>query len=54
MFVTSLHSPAADMITVPGAFTSWSLYFCFMERESFPVGILIPSAIANSEQASTA
>ena len=52
--VTSLHCPAAEMITVPGASTSPSGYFCFMERESFPVGILIPRAIAKEEHSSTA
>src|SRR4051812_25675904 len=46
--------PAAEMITVPGAITSPSLYFCFIDKESFPVGILIPSSIAKSEQAFTA
>ena len=42
------------MITVPGEMTSSSLYFCFIERESFPVGTLIPNEIANSEIPSTA
>src|SRR5210317_260028 len=42
------------MITVPGASTSPSGYFCFMERESLPVGILIPNAIAKFEHSSTA
>src|SRR6218665_401315 len=46
--------PAAEMITVPGAITSSFGYFCFMESESFPVGILIPNSIANSEHAFTA
>ncbi|MNT29017.1 hypothetical protein D3C72_1647420 [compost metagenome] len=46
--------PPAEMITVPGAITSPSLYFCFIERESLPVGILIPNSIAKSEQAFTA
>src|SRR5690606_8509983 len=44
----------ADIITVPGAIISPSGYFCFIERESLPVGILIPRAMANSEQPSTA
>ena len=44
----------ADIITVPGAITSPSGYFCFIERESFPVGILIPNSIAKSEAACTA
>ena len=39
----------AEIMTVPGAKTSPSEYFCFMERESFPVGILIPKEIAKSE-----
>src|SRR5690606_8972132 len=34
--------------------TSPSLYFCFMERESFPVGILMPRSMAKSEAAFTA
>ena len=42
------------MITVPGDITSSSLYFCFMERESFPVGTLIPKEIAKSDIPSTA
>src|SRR5215217_5691955 len=46
--------PAAEMITVPGAITSPFLYFCFIDSESFPVGILIPNEIANAEQAFTA
>src|SRR5436190_20365477 len=46
--------PAAEIITVPGAITSSFGYFCFIERESFPVGILIPNSIAKSEQALTA
>jgi len=45
---------AAEIITVPGAITSLSAYFCFIERESLPVGTLIPKLIANSETASTA
>ncbi len=46
--------PAAEMITVPGAITSPSAYFCFIDKESFPVGMLIPNSIAKSEQALTA
>ena len=46
--------PAAEIMTVPGASKSPSGYFCFMERESFPVGILIPNAIAKSEHSCTA
>ena len=42
------------MITVPGAKTSPSLYFCFIDNESLPVGILIPKSMAKSEQAFTA
>src|SRR5690606_31047073 len=50
----SVQCAAAEMITVPGDNTSPSGYFCFIESESLPVGMLMPSAIANSEQASTA
>src|SRR5688572_24041259 len=46
--------PAAEIITVPGAITSSLGYFCFIESESFPVGILIPNSIAKSEQPFTA
>ena len=53
-FVISLQFPAAEMMTVPGAITSSFGYFCFIERESFPVGILIPNSMANSEQPLTA
>ena len=49
-----LQFAAAEIITVPGETTSLSLYFCFMERESFPVGILIPKSIAKLEHDSTA
>src|SRR5690554_8083460 len=42
------------MITVPGDITSSSGYFCFMDKESFPVGTLIPNAIEKSETACTA
>src|SRR6218665_590336 len=44
----------AEIITVPGAITSPSGYFCFIESESLPVGMLIPSSIAKFEQLSTA
>ncbi len=50
----SLQCPAAEMITVPGEMTSLSLYFCFIDKESLPVGTFIPRLIANSETASTA
>ena len=46
--------PPAEIITVPGAITSSFGYFCFIESESLPVGILIPSSIAKSEHAFTA
>ena len=54
ILVISLQFAAAEMITVPGDNTSLSLYFCFIERESFPVGMLIPNSIAKFEQDSTA
>ena len=50
----SSHCPAEEIITVPGAKTSPSWYFCFIDNESFPVGILIPRSMAKSEQAFTA
>jgi hypothetical protein len=50
----SLTSPAAEIITVPGANTLSSPYFWVMDRESLPVGMLMPSAHANSLHASTA
>src|SRR5690554_186013 len=50
----SLQFPAADIITVPGEMTSSSLYFCFMDKESFPVGTLIPKSIEKSETSFTA
>ena len=53
-FVISLQLPAAEIITVPGDITSPSVYFCFIDKESFPVGTLIPKSIANSETAFTA
>ena len=54
-FCTSVQWAAAEIITVPGAITSPpSGYFCFIDRESLPVGILIPNSIEKSEAASTA
>src|SRR5690554_3267100 len=50
----SLQFPAAEIITVPGAITSPSGYFCFIDNESLPVGILMPNSIAKSEQPLTA
>ena len=50
----ALQLAAAEIITVPGAITSPSGYFCFIESESLPVGTLIPKSIANSETALTA
>src|SRR5690554_7245626 len=50
----SLQFPAADIITVPGEMTSSSLYFCFMDKESFPVGTLIPKSMEKSETSFTA
>ena len=44
-------SAPAEIITVPGAITLSSPYFCVMDRESLPVGILMPSAQAKSEAA---
>src|SRR5690606_22553895 len=52
--VMSLQLPAAEIITVPGEITSSFGYFCFIDKESFPVGTFIPKSIANSETASTA
>src|SRR5690606_33163757 len=52
--VMSSQWPAAETITVPGDKTSPWGYFCFMERESFPVGTLMPRATTKSERASTA
>ena len=46
--------PAAEIITVPGAITSSFGYFCFIDKESFPVGMLIPNSIAKSEHPFTA
>ena len=43
------------MITVPGEYTTLpSGYFWVMERESLPVGMLTPKAMANSETSCTA
>src|SRR5690606_1761420 len=53
-FVMSVQLPPAEMITVPGAITSPFGYFCFMESESLPVGMLMSRAIAKSEQPFTA
>src|SRR5690606_32395703 len=53
-WLMSLQCPAAEIITVPGAITSSFGYFCFMDKESFPVGTLMPKSIANSETAFTA
>src|SRR5690349_19971812 len=54
ILVMSEQLPAADMITVPGAITSPPGYFCFIDSESLPVGMLMPNWMAKSEQASTA
>ena len=45
---------AAEIITVPGDITSPSVYFCFIDKESLPVGTLIPKSIQNSDTAFTA
>src|SRR5690606_9843887 len=37
-----------------GEMTSSFGYFCFIERESFPVGTLMPKSMENSETAFTA
>ena len=50
----SLQFAAAEIITVPGEITSSLGYFCFMDKESLPVGTLIPRSIANSDTAFTA
>src|SRR5690606_19075195 len=53
--VISVQLPAAEMIKVPGAITFSPFgYFCFIDNESLPVGMLIPNSIAKSEQAFTA
>ena len=41
-------------MTVPGEITSSFGYFCFIDNESLPVGMLIPRSIENSETAFTA
>ena len=51
---TSETSAPAEMITVPGEKTLSSPYFCVMDNESLPVGILTPNSQAKSLQASTA
>src|SRR6478752_1087772 len=52
---TLVTSPEAEIITVPGEYTTPpSLYFCVIDRESFPVGMLMPKAIEKSLTASTA
>src|SRR5690606_41418814 len=50
----SMKLSASEIITVPGESTSSSAYFFFIESESFPVGTLMPSSMANSETACTA
>src|SRR5690606_31026219 len=52
--VISLQLAAAEIMTVPGEMTSSFGYFCFIERESFPVGTLMPKSMENSETAFTA
>ena len=47
-FRMSLQCAAAETMTVPGAMTSSLGYFCFMERESLPVGMLMPKSMAKS------
>ncbi len=48
-------SPAAEIISVPGERTLLpSGYFCVIESESLPVGILMPKAVAKSLAALTA
>ncbi len=54
MLRTSLTWPAAVMITVPGANTLSSPYFWVIDKESFPVGMLMPRSIAKLLHASTA
>ena len=55
IFFTSAISPDAEITTVPGAYTfSPSGYFCTIDKESLPVGILIPKSHAKSEIDSTA
>ena len=48
-------SPTAVTITVPGAITFSPLgYFCVIDKESLPVGTLMPNAIQKSLRALTA
>ena len=54
IFLISLTSAPAEIITVPGAITLSSPYFCVMDKESLPVGILMPKLQAKSEAACTA
>ena len=54
IFLTSLTAADAVIITVPGAYTFSLGYFCTIESESFPVGILIPNSQVKSLTASTA
>ncbi|MPM79874.1 hypothetical protein SDC9_126916 [bioreactor metagenome] len=54
VFFTSVTSPAAEMMTVPGEKTFSSPYFWVIDKESLPVGMLIPKEQAKSLQASTA
>src|SRR5690606_29855914 len=54
-FLMSVQFPVAEIISVPGAMTSLPFgYFCFIDSESLPVGILMPNSIAKSEQPFTA
>ena len=50
----SVQFPPVEIITVPGAMTSSFGYFCFIDSESLPVGMLIPNSIAKSEHPFTA
>ena len=55
VFLMSETSAPAEIMTVPGENTFVpSGYFWVIERLSFPVGMFIPSTLANSLQASTA
>src|SRR5258705_12152439 len=55
VFRISNSSATAEIITVPGESTvDPSGYFCAIDNESFPVGILIPNRQAKSLTASTA
>src|SRR5690606_29021313 len=54
-FLMSVQLPAAEIIKVPGAITFSPFgYFCFIDKESLPVGMLMPNSMAKSEQAFTA